>query len=143
MNGRAGLDGWEETTFTYSATTRRVFVTLALDRTSPIVGWLRALAADAHAECGGVRVGAIAHSVLSEHFVDEPGHLTREAFDRVLAFLTERLHSVYRMTRRGRTPRATSRATPPNSAPVPWDRRARASRPSSRDVQNPTTSPDR
>jgi dienelactone hydrolase len=35
------------------------FVTLALDRTSPAIGWLRALAADAHAECGGPGVGAI------------------------------------------------------------------------------------
>jgi len=32
-----------------------------------------------------------AHSVLTEHFVDEPGHPTREALDRVLAFFTERL----------------------------------------------------
>lgn len=35
------------------------FTTLALDRTSPIIGWLRRLAADAHAECGGPGVGAI------------------------------------------------------------------------------------
>jgi len=32
-----------------------------------------------------------AHSVLTEHFVDEPGHPTRDALDRVLAFFTERL----------------------------------------------------
>jgi hypothetical protein len=32
-----------------------------------------------------------AHSVLTEHFVDEPGHPTREALDRVLAFFAERL----------------------------------------------------
>jgi hypothetical protein len=32
-----------------------------------------------------------AHSVLTEHFVDEPGHPTREALERVLAFFTERL----------------------------------------------------
>jgi hypothetical protein len=32
-----------------------------------------------------------AHSVLTEHFVDEPGHPTREALDRVLAFFKERL----------------------------------------------------
>jgi dienelactone hydrolase len=37
----------------------REFTTLALDRTSPIVGWLRRLAADAHAECGGPGVGAV------------------------------------------------------------------------------------
>ena len=172
------------------------FVTLALDRTSPAIGWLRALAADAHQECGGPGVGAVgmcftggfalgmmiddvmvapvlsqpslpfpvsparrralgisnddlervkartqqgacimglrftkdpavprdrfetlrrelgdafiaveidsskgnhhgipraAHSVLTEHFVDEPDHPTREALDRVLAFFKERL----------------------------------------------------
>ena len=35
------------------------FTTWALDRTSPVIGWLRALAADAHAACGGPGVGAI------------------------------------------------------------------------------------
>src|SRR6476659_6326975 len=35
------------------------FVTLALNRTSPAISWLRALAADAHAECGGPGVGAV------------------------------------------------------------------------------------
>jgi dienelactone hydrolase len=33
----------------------------------------------------------IAHSVLTEELVDEPGHPTREALDRVLAFFNERL----------------------------------------------------
>jgi dienelactone hydrolase len=32
-----------------------------------------------------------AHSVLTEHFVDKPGHPTREALDQVLAFYCERL----------------------------------------------------
>ena len=32
-----------------------------------------------------------AHSVLTEHFVDEPGHPTRVALDQVLAFFRERL----------------------------------------------------
>lgn len=36
----------------------REFVVLA-DRTSPVVSWLRALAAHAHAECGGPGVGAV------------------------------------------------------------------------------------
>src|SRR5687767_12692681 len=31
----------------------REFVAFALDRTSPVIGWLRQLAAEAHAECGG------------------------------------------------------------------------------------------
>jgi dienelactone hydrolase len=37
----------------------REFATLATDRTSPAIGWLRALAAKAHAECGGPGVGAV------------------------------------------------------------------------------------
>src|SRR5918995_6724748 len=37
----------------------REFTTLALDRTGPIIGWLRRLAAEAHAECGGPGVGAV------------------------------------------------------------------------------------
>jgi len=174
------------------------FVTLALDSTSPAIGWLRALAADAHEACGGPGVGAVgmcftggfalgmmvddrmlapvlsqpslpfpvtparrrgvgisnadlarvqeraaqgacvmglrftkdpavpaerfdtlrrvlgdrfiaveidsskgnahgiprsAHSVLTEHFVDEPGHPTRDALDRVLAFFGEQLRT--------------------------------------------------
>ena len=36
----------------------REFFLLA-DRTSPVVTWLRALAAQAHAECGGPGVGAV------------------------------------------------------------------------------------
>ena len=172
--------------------------TLLADRTNPVITWLRALAAKAHAECGGPGVGAIgmcfsggfalamavqpevlapvlsqpglplpltarkraalgldpadlasvkertsdglcvlglrfsadrgspaerfatlrrelgdsfeaieidsspgnahgipqrAHSVLTEYLVDTPGHPTREALDRVMAFLAERLRS--------------------------------------------------
>lgn len=37
----------------------REFATFALDRTSPVTGWLRALARDAHARCGGPGVGAV------------------------------------------------------------------------------------
>src|SRR5262245_1572819 len=37
----------------------RDFTTWALDRTSPITTWLRALAADAHEACGGPGVGAV------------------------------------------------------------------------------------
>jgi dienelactone hydrolase len=173
----------------------REFTTWALDRTSPVIDWLRALARDLHEQCGGPGVGAIgmcftggfalamavdetmlapvlsqpslpfpggkarkralglsdvdlatvaareelcvlamrftgdpavpaarfqhlrevfgdrliaieiesrkgrnpynlpraAHSVVTEHLVDEPGHPTREALDRVLAFFAERL----------------------------------------------------
>ena len=37
----------------------REFVTWATDRTSPVVSWLRALAADEHRRCGGPGVGAV------------------------------------------------------------------------------------
>jgi dienelactone hydrolase len=37
----------------------REFTTMALNRTSPVIGWLRRLAAEAHAECGGPGVGAV------------------------------------------------------------------------------------
>jgi dienelactone hydrolase len=39
----------------------------------------------------GIRKGA--HSVLTEDLVDEPGHPTRAALDRVMAFLAERLRT--------------------------------------------------
>ncbi len=176
----------------------REFTTWALHRTSPVIEWLRALAADAHEQCGGPGVGAVgmcftggfalgmmvddrmqapvlsqpslplpvgaprkaavgvsdtdlarvkeraatgacllglrftrdpavpparfetlrrelgdnfiaveidsspgnpygfkksAHSVLTEEFVDEPGHPTRDALDRVLHFFDERLRN--------------------------------------------------
>jgi len=174
------------------------FTSFALDRTSPVIGWLRQLASEAHAECGGPGVGAVgmcftggfalgmmvdermlapvlsqpslpfpigkkrraalgisdadletvkaratqgacllglrftkdpalpaarfetlrnelgesfiaveidsskdnpygipraAHSVLTEHFVDTPGHPTRDALERVLTFFDERLRA--------------------------------------------------
>jgi len=34
-----------------------------------------------------------AHSVLTQELVDEPGHPTRDALNRVLAFYRERLHT--------------------------------------------------
>jgi len=37
----------------------REFAAFTADRTSPIIGWLRRLAAEAHAECGGPGVGAV------------------------------------------------------------------------------------
>jgi dienelactone hydrolase len=36
-------------------------------------------------------LGRTAHSVLAQHYVDTPGHPTREALDRVLGFFRERL----------------------------------------------------
>ena len=38
-------------------------------------------------------IGRAAHSVLTEERRDTPGHPTKEAFDRVMAFLTERLQA--------------------------------------------------
>ena len=38
-------------------------------------------------------ISSAAHSVVTEHLVDEPGHPTRDAYDRVLAFFRERLAS--------------------------------------------------
>jgi dienelactone hydrolase len=35
------------------------FTVLAMGRTSPVIGWLRALAADEHQKCGGPGVGAV------------------------------------------------------------------------------------
>jgi len=193
--GRAMSGGYALTEVVRGCVARE-FTTFALDRTSPITGWLCALARAAHEECGGPGVGAVgmcftggfalgmmvddtmlapvlsqpslpfgvfparrravgisdadlarvkqraqagacviglrftgdpmvpaarfetlrrelgdafigieidsskgnqhgipraAHSVLTQHFVDEPGHPTREALDRVLAFFAERL----------------------------------------------------
>ena len=190
VSGRYAIDSLAR------ACVAREFTALALNRTSPVIGWLRQLAVEAHAECGGPGVGAVgmcftggfalgmmvddtmlapvlsqpslpfpltpsrrravgisdadlarvkeraaqgaclmglrfthvvavpearfdtlrrelgdafiaveidsskgnphgipraAHSVLTEHFVDEPGHPTRDALDRVLAFFAERL----------------------------------------------------
>src|SRR6266508_1867331 len=59
--GRPGKPfGWGYTIRSISgACVAREFTSFALDRTSPIIGWLRKLAADAHAECGGPGVGAV------------------------------------------------------------------------------------
>jgi dienelactone hydrolase len=52
--------GWSYTLRSISrACVAREFVTMATDRTSPIISWLRRLAADAHTECGGPGVGAV------------------------------------------------------------------------------------
>lgn len=39
----------------------------------------------------GIEIPGKGHSVLTEHLVDEPGHPTREALDRVLRFFQDRL----------------------------------------------------
>ena len=59
-----GEDGRSVTTGYMMGTIRRAcvsreFTVFATGRTSPIIGWLRALAAKAHEECGGPGVGAV------------------------------------------------------------------------------------
>jgi dienelactone hydrolase len=56
--GRRFSAGYAMRSFTHGCVARE-FTTWATQRTSPVVGWLRALAADAHAACGGPGVGAI------------------------------------------------------------------------------------
>jgi dienelactone hydrolase len=52
--------GWGYVLRTFPpACVAREFTTWALNRTSPVTAWLRALAADAHAACGGPGVGAV------------------------------------------------------------------------------------
>ncbi|MFT3706042.1 MAG: dienelactone hydrolase family protein [Archangium sp.] len=63
--GEAGRDPEGPGATLYAATTlakvcvRREFTVLATGKTSPIVTWLRALAADAHQRCGGPGVGVV------------------------------------------------------------------------------------
>jgi dienelactone hydrolase len=53
------VTGWYTTRAGLRACVSREFTVFATGRTSPIVGWLRALAARAHEECGGPGVGAV------------------------------------------------------------------------------------
>lgn len=57
--------------------------------TSPVSAWLRGLARDAHAECGGPGVGAI--GLCFSGFVDEEGHPTVQARDEMIALLVKTL----------------------------------------------------
>jgi dienelactone hydrolase len=57
-DGRAPTIGYTLSSFT-KACIAREFTVLALGRTSPVVGWLRALARDEHDRCGGPGVGAV------------------------------------------------------------------------------------
>lgn len=62
--GEGGLRGYVDFARTFAgsflgACVRTEFVTLATGRTSPVVDWLRALAADSHRRCGGPGVGAV------------------------------------------------------------------------------------
>jgi dienelactone hydrolase len=56
--GRGNSTGYMLLTITRACLARE-FTVLATGRTSPIVSWLRALAARAHEECGGPGVGAV------------------------------------------------------------------------------------
>ncbi len=57
-DGRAPSPGYVGSSFTRACIAKE-FTVLARGRTSPIITWLRALAADAHATCGGPGVGAV------------------------------------------------------------------------------------
>jgi len=56
--GRAVSPGYTIATLA-KACVAKEFTAFALDRTQPVIGWLRRLAADAHEECGGPGVGAV------------------------------------------------------------------------------------
>jgi dienelactone hydrolase len=56
--GRPLAGGYAAGVFTRNCVARH-FATFALDRTSPVTAWLRALARDAHARCGGPGVGVV------------------------------------------------------------------------------------
>ena len=56
--GRAVTVGYTMRTLA-KACVAKEFAAFALNRTSPVIGWLRRLAAEAHAECGGPGVGAV------------------------------------------------------------------------------------
>jgi dienelactone hydrolase len=57
-DGRAASGGYVLGSFAKACITRE-FTLLALGRTSPIIGWLRALAREEHRRCGGPGVGAV------------------------------------------------------------------------------------
>jgi dienelactone hydrolase len=57
--GREVSRGYAAASIVKAICIRREFNVWASDRSSPIVDWLRALAAWAHGECGGAGVGAI------------------------------------------------------------------------------------
>jgi dienelactone hydrolase len=57
--GRDVTPGYAVRTMLGAICIRREFSVWATDRSSPIVDWLKALAAQAHADCGGKGVGAV------------------------------------------------------------------------------------
>jgi dienelactone hydrolase len=57
--GREVTRGYAAASIVKAICIRREFTVWATDRSSPIVDWLRALAAFAHGQCGGAGVGAI------------------------------------------------------------------------------------
>ncbi len=57
-DGRAPSAGYALSSIT-KACVAKEFTVLAMRRTSPVIGWLRALARDEHHRCGGTGVGAV------------------------------------------------------------------------------------
>src|ERR1700676_3929031 len=58
VDGRDPSAGYTVSTLTRACISRE-FTVLATGRTSPVIGWLRSLAADEHRRCGGPGVGAV------------------------------------------------------------------------------------
>ena len=69
-DGRAATVGYTLSSFARVCISRE-FTVMAQGETSPIISWLRALAADEHARCGGPGVGAVGHVL---HRGVRPGH---------------------------------------------------------------------
>ncbi len=57
-DGRAPTPGYIGSSFVRACIAKE-FTALAKGRTSPVIGWLRALAADEHGKCGGPGVGVV------------------------------------------------------------------------------------
>jgi dienelactone hydrolase len=57
-DGRTPSPGYVASSF-FKACIAKEFTVLATGRTSPVIGWLRALARDEHRRCGGPGVGAV------------------------------------------------------------------------------------
>ena len=58
QDGRGPSPGYVVSSLTRACIARE-FTVLATGRTSPVIGWLRALAAEDHRRCGGAGVGAV------------------------------------------------------------------------------------
>jgi hypothetical protein len=70
----------------------REFTIFAVNRSSPVVDWLKPLARQAHQECGLKAKGQPPHSVFTIDLIDEAGQPpTREAVNKIIAFFEHAL----------------------------------------------------